>query len=122
MSYKNLLVWKESYRLTILVYKLTDSFPSTERYGITSQMRRAAVSIASNLAEGSRRQGSKEMKNFCAISFGSASELEVQLALAKDLNFAPKEHFSETEQALQSTLRLLNLINHRAAELTRYYR
>lgn len=111
MSYKDLLVWKESYRLAKFIYQLTEYFPATERYGMTSQMRRASVSIASNLAEGSRRRGLKEMKNFCAIAFGSASELEVQLALAKDLKLAPSDLFNESEQSLQSTLRLLNLLD-----------
>lgn len=111
MSYKDLLVWKESYKLAKQIYRLTERFPSTERYGMTSQMRRAAVSVASNLAEGSRRRGAREMKNFCAIAFGSASELEVQLSLSKDLHFAPVVDFEESEQTLQSTLRLLNLFD-----------
>jgi four helix bundle protein len=109
MAYSNLLVFKESFRLAKIIYQLTDQFPKHERYGLVSQMRRAAVSVPSNIAEGSRRGHKKEFLQFCNIAFGSASELEVQLSLSKELGFAPEDSFSESEQALTSTLKLLCL-------------
>jgi four helix bundle protein len=111
MSYQKLLVWKESYRLAKAIYRLTGQFPPHERFGIVSQMRRAAVSIPSNIAEGYRRRHAKEIVHFCQIAYGSASELEVQLSLSKDFGFAAGDSFGESEQALQSTLRLLNLFS-----------
>ena len=109
MPYQTLLVWRESFRLTKEIYKLTEQFTSRERFEIVSQMRRAAVSIPSNIAEGYRRRHAKEILHYCQIAFGSASELEVQLMLSKDLGLANKDNFIESERALQSTLKLLNL-------------
>lgn len=109
MGYQQLLVWRESYALAKSIYALTKRFPDSERYGLISQMRRSSVSIPSNLAEGSRRDGPNEMKHFCSIAYGSASELEVQLMLAKDVQMAEAEYFSDAETHLRSVLRLLNL-------------
>jgi four helix bundle protein len=109
MPYQDLIVWKESYRLAKAIYTLTERFPSNERFGIVPQMRRAAVSISSNLAEGYRRRNAKEIIHFCRIAYGSASELEVQLMFSKDVRLATEDLFVESEKALHSTLRLLNL-------------
>jgi four helix bundle protein len=107
-SYKDLNVWKESYCLAKEIYLLTERFPSHERFGIASQMRRASVSIPSNIAEGYRRNSGKEMIRFCRYAYGSASELEVQLMLSKDIGLAEDDLFVESEKSLTSTLRLLN--------------
>ena len=80
--------WKESMALVKQVYQLTDKFPSSEVFGLTAQMRRAATSIPSNLAEGAARAGAKEFAQFLNIAKGSLSELETQILIAKDLGYA----------------------------------
>src|SRR3989338_1893756 len=82
-SYRDLIVWQKSMRLVIAVYELTEDFPRSEIYGLTSQMRRAAVSIPSNIAEGRRKGSRKEFKQFLINAFGSGSELETQTEIAK---------------------------------------
>ncbi len=86
-SYKELIVWQKSIRLVEEIYRLTARFPSCELYGLTSQMRRASVSIPSNIAEGYARKSQKEYRQFYAISYGSALELETQYIIAKKLKF-----------------------------------
>lgn len=87
MNHKNLDVWKHSMDLVVLVYDLTNLFPKEEKYGLISQMRRAAVSIPSNIAEGVARKGNKELLHFLYTSLGSLSELETQYLIAQKLNF-----------------------------------
>ena len=86
-SFKDLVVWQKAYQLTKEVYLLTKSFPDEERYGLTQQMRRAAVSISSNIAEGYGRQSGKEYKQFLSVAFGSLCELETQHLLSIDLGY-----------------------------------
>ncbi|MGB2639026.1 MAG: four helix bundle protein, partial [Candidatus Acidiferrum sp.] len=83
--YKDLLVWQKGMHLAKLVYKLTTRFPSEERYGLTSQMRRAAVSVPSNIAEGQARRGTNEFLQFLSIAEGSLAELDTQLSLSVEL-------------------------------------
>ncbi len=80
-------VWKKSMDFVENIYKISSTFPKEEMYGLTSQIRRAAVSVPSNIAEGASRQGSKEFVQFLYISLGSLSEVETQTMLAKRLNF-----------------------------------
>jgi four helix bundle protein len=87
MIHKELDVWKESMLLAKEVYLLTKSFPKEELYGITSQIRRASVSVPSNISEGAARNSDKEFVQFLYISLGSISELETQIILSKDLGF-----------------------------------
>jgi len=91
MDHKDLEVWKKSMDLVVKVYQITKLFPDTEKYGLTSQMRRAAVSIPSNIAEGASRKGDKEFIQFLYISIASLSELETQYLIAIRLEFIPKE-------------------------------
>jgi four helix bundle protein len=84
-DFRDLKVWEKSHAITLAVYKITASFPSDERFGLTSQMRRCAVSIPSNIAEGCGRRGNGEFHKFLQIATGSANELEYQVLLAKDL-------------------------------------
>jgi four helix bundle protein len=92
-DFHKLSVWQKAHVLTLAVYKATASFPTEERYGLTSQMRRACASIPANLAEGCGRAGDVEFARFCTIAMGSASELEYHLLLARDLNLiAPPDH------------------------------
>jgi four helix bundle protein len=90
-DFRKLEVWQKTQKLVSSVYKLTGTFPSAERYGLTSQMRRAAVSISANLAEGCGRMGDVELRRFVRISLGSLSELECELLLAIDLQLLKSE-------------------------------
>lgn len=85
--HKKLDVWNLSMEIVEKIYKTTSSFPSHERYGLTSQIRRAAVSVPSNIAEGAARQTPKELINFLHIAQGSLSELDTHLDIAKNLDF-----------------------------------
>lgn len=85
--YKDLLVWQKGIVLTKLVYKMTANFPANERFGLTAQMRRAAVSVPSNIAEGQARRGTKEFLQFLSHAEGSLAELETQLLLCVELEF-----------------------------------
>ncbi len=96
--------------LVIEIYKLTDSFPKTETYGIISQMRRCSVSIPSNIAEGRQRGTRKELRQFMIISYGSAAELETQIEISKRLNFTKLEKYEKVDKLLEETLKMLNKI------------
>lgn len=91
MDHKELDVWKYSMDLVIAIYRVTKLLPDSEKFGLTSQMRRAAVSIPSNIAEGSARKGDKELIQFLYIAIGSLSELETQYLIAVRLEFIEKE-------------------------------
>ena len=84
--------WKSAMALVSSIYQITRSFPKEELYGLTSQMRRAAVSIPSNLAEGAARTGQKEFAQFLSIAKGSLSELETQLLISADLGYLDQKH------------------------------
>lgn len=99
-TYKDLLVWKRSVDLATQIYRITDKFPKTEIYGITSQMRRSVVSVSSNIAEGRNRGTRKEYTQFLRISLGSLAELETQIEIAKNLNFI---NLSEYTQLISET-------------------
>ena len=86
-DFRQLKVWQKSHELTLVLYKLTASFPREETYGLTAQVRRAASSISANLAEGCGRNGDAELARFCSIASCSAIELEYHLLLARDLKF-----------------------------------
>ena len=87
-NFKELKVWQQSIELATAVYKETDAFPKTEIYGITSQLRRSAVSIPSNIAEGAGRGSKKEFNQFLSIALGSSFELETQLTIAKEIGYS----------------------------------
>lgn len=107
-TYKDLIVWKRSIELVIEVYVLTDKFPKEEVYGLTSQIRRAAVSIPSNIAEGKLRGSDKEFRQFLLISFGSGGELETQLEIAKHLPKTASLDYSNVDSLLGEVMRMLN--------------
>src|SRR2546428_212355 len=89
-SYRDLIVWQKSMVLAKLIYRVTQGFPSEEKFGLTSQMRRAAVSIPSNIAEGQARRGTREFIQFIAQAEGSLADLETQLTLAMSRQRQPK--------------------------------
>lgn len=93
-THKDLDVWKNSMDLVTLIYQQTKSFPKDETYGLTNQLRRCAVSIPSNIAEGAARNHKKEYIQFLYIALGSASEVETQLLIAKNLNYCDEEQTS----------------------------
>jgi len=105
MNHKDLDVWKKSMDLVELIYSVTSQFPSDERFGLVSQMRRAAVSIPSNIAEGAARKGDKELIQFLMIAIGSLSELETQYLISVRLNFVDKNE--ELEKILLENKKLL---------------
>lgn len=106
-SYKELIVWQKAYELSLLLYKATNSFPREEVFGLTSQMRRASVSIISNIAEGNAR-GRKEYIQFLVIAFGSGAELESQLQLSKDLGLLKEKDYITMNELLTEVMKMLN--------------
>jgi four helix bundle protein len=92
-NFRELAIWQKGHELCLRIYKVTSSFPKEEMYGITSQMRRSASSIPTNIAEGCGRNSNPDFKRFLIISSGSGSELEYQIQLAKDLKFITDEQF-----------------------------
>ena len=107
-SYKDLVVWQKSYKLSLLIYNSTKFFPKEELYSLTSQIRRCAVSIPPNIAEGYCRYSKKEYIQFLQIAFGSGAELETQTLLAKDLKFLSIEKYKEINDLLDEVMRMLN--------------
>jgi len=113
-NFKDLLVWQKSYALALEVYRATASFPNHEVYGLTAQIRRAAVSIPSNIAEGYSRGHRVEYVRFASVAYGSLAELETQLMLARDLGYlqqtgyeALANEYSELERMLSALIRSL---------------
>ena len=105
-SFKDLIVWQKSRDLAVEIYRLTELFPRSELYGLVSQMRRAVISISSNIAESYHRFGKKEKRQFLCIAFGSGSELESQIEVSKVL--FPKIDFKKSEEILGEIMRILN--------------
>ena len=108
MDYRKYKVWAPAYALTRGVYQITRSFPSEERYGLTAQMRRAAVSVLSNFAEGMGRSGDRDKARFVHIAIGSANELEVQLDLSRDFGYVSEEAFENSIRQLREVRRMLS--------------
>lgn len=107
-SYKDLLVWQKAFELSLLIYKVTKNFPKDELYGIVSQIRRCAISIPSNIAEGYTRHRKLEYIQFLQIAFASGAELETQLLIAKELNYIAEADFNKTYNLLQEIMKMLN--------------
>ena len=110
-NYRNLRVWNEAHQLTLAIYKVTQSFPKDERFGLTSQIRRACSSIAANLAEGCGRRSDGEMARFVQIAMGSGSELSYHLLLAMDLDFLAKEQYGELNAHLERVMKMLSALS-----------
>lgn len=107
-DYEKLTVWQKAMDLVEEVYLLSKGFPKEEIYGLTSQIRRAAVSVPSNIAEGSRRRSEKEFVQFLYIALGSASELETQVQLAERLYFCESSQSAKTRVLIVEVLKMLN--------------
>jgi|SRR5579863_408834 len=107
-SYRELLVWQKAKALAVQVYKATEQFPKAETYGLTSQLRRAAVSVASNIAEGQGRLTSGEFQHFLGQARGSLLELDTQLAIALDLSYLKPDTYEVLDHEIYQVLGLLN--------------
>ena len=107
-SFTDLTVWQEGHRLVLVIYKITKNFPREEVFGLIDQMRRAAVSITSNIAEGFSRQSYKEKVQFYSIAHGSLTELENQLLIAKDIGYIEKDEYNNAINQACSVHKLLN--------------
>ncbi len=106
-DFRKLKVWGKSHELTLAIYKATSSFPDQEKFGLTSQMRRAAASIAANIAEGCGRSGEPELARFLRISLGSASELEYHIILSTDLSYLNKSTNNHLAKQITEVKRML---------------
>ena len=106
-TFKDLTVWQEAMNLVEMIYLQTKNFPKEEMYGLTSQIRRAAVSVPANIAEGNGRKSRKEYLQFLSIANGSIAELETHLLIAERIRFMTKEAADQLQTQLQSVRRLL---------------
>ncbi len=107
-SYRDLNIWKRAKSHVVLIYKVTEKFPSSELYGLTSQMRRAAVSVPSNIAEGFRRNSKKEKLQFLRTAFGSGAELETQLEISFELGYLHTTEYGNLAADLDGIMRMIN--------------
>lgn len=110
-NFKELTVWKEAKEFSVLIYKTTKNFPSSEQYGLISQLNRASVSIPSNIAEGSGRESKKDYSRFVDIALGSSFEVETQLMIALDLNFLEEEDYNELIEKINQIQKMLYSFN-----------
>ena len=106
-GYQKLLVWKEAHILVLFVYKITQQWPKNELFGLTSQIRRAAVSIPANIVEGYAKKSRKDFSRFLDISIGSATELGLFLEISLELNYFSKSIFEKTNNLLTEVKKLL---------------
>jgi len=109
-SYKDLKVWQKSYNLCLDIYKLSRGFPKEERYALTSQVRRAAVSIISNIAEGYGRKTTPDYIRSLYIAYGSNCELETQILLAGDLGYIERERLNDIQETIGEVERMLKAL------------
>jgi four helix bundle protein len=107
-TYRDLEIWKISIQLVKDVYKLMEQFPKQEMYGLVSQMRRAGISIPSNVAEGFRRYHNKEYKQFLYVSLGSCAELETQATIARELSYISKDKENALLEKLDHISRMIS--------------
>jgi four helix bundle protein len=117
-NYKDLLVWEKAHRLTLAVYKITLVFPKDERYGLTSQIRRASASIAANLAEGCGRRSDGGMARYVQIAMGSGAELSYHFLLARDLGFVPSAEYEALNSDISEIMRMLSALSGRLRKPT----
>jgi len=107
MTYKDLTVWQKADDLAFAVYSATKKFPKEEAYGITSQLRRAALSVHTNIVEGYSRKGDKELSRFVSIAIGSLAETEYLLSFAHKLGYLSRNDYSEVEETRSAVGKLL---------------
>ena len=115
-DYRKLIVWQKAHELVLKIYKATSFFPREEMYSLVNQIRRAAVSIPSNISEGCGRYGNRELKQFMSIAMGSANEVEYQLLLAKDLGYIAIENYNALSRDIIEIRKMLASYIKRIAE------
>ncbi len=106
-DFKKIDVWKRSFSFSIVIYKCTSTFPNDEKFGLVSQIRRAAISIPTNIAEGAGRVSRKDFANFLQIAMGSASEVDCELLIAKELGFIENNVFTRLYNELTEIRKML---------------
>ena len=109
-NFRELKVWNKAHTVTLGTYSATESFPASERYGLTSQMRRAATSIAANIAEGCGRSSDADFARFLPVAMGSASELEYLVLLARDLRLIADNPYNAISADVQEVKRMLSAL------------
>lgn len=107
-QFKELLIWKKSRLFCSEIYSVTTTFPNDEKFGITNQLRRASVSIPSNIAEGSSRHSNKDFARFLEIAIGSAYEIETQLIIASDLGFLKSDNLDSLIFQLEEIIKMIS--------------
>lgn len=107
-SFKDLVVWQKAHNFVLQVYRATATYPQYERFGLSSQFQRAAVSIAANIAEGFRKKTQTDKLRFMNISQGSLEECRYYILLSKDLNYINQLTYQQLNQSIEDTSRLLN--------------
>ena len=115
-DYKKIIVWEKSYKFGITIYSVTKLFPKEEIYGLTSQLRRAAVSIPSNIAEGSRKSTQKDFRSFLYNAYGSGAEIEVQIMFARDFRYITTEKSQILLSELSEIMKMLNALIQKISE------
>ena len=105
-KFKDLEIWKKSRLFCSSIYEITSKFPESEKFGLTNQLRRASISIPSNIAEGSSRHSNKDFSRFLQIVLGSAYEIETQLLIASDLNFITQKELDFLLKSLESIIKM----------------
>ena len=121
-NYRDLQGWSKAHQLTLAVYKSTRGFPSEERYGLTSQIRRACASLPANLAEGCGRRSDGEMGRFIQIAMGSGAELSYHFLLAHDLGLIADAEYARLDSALNEVMRMLSSLAQKLRNSTRFSR
>ena len=106
-SYRDLVVWQKSIALCVLVYKACETFPKSELYGLSDQMKRAAVSVSSNIAEGQGRQHSKEFSHFLSVANGSLAELDTQRVIAESVHFLNPAQSARLDESITEVRKML---------------
>ena len=109
-NYRDLKVWQKAYQVCLTIYKITKGFPKQETYGLTSQIRRAAISVPSNIAEGYGRKTTPDYIRFLYIAYGSNCELETQILLSGDLEYIKSEKLKEIQEAVGEVERMLKAL------------
>ena len=107
-DFRQIKVWSKAHLLTLEIYKVTAAFPVEERYGLTSQLRRSAASVPSNIAEGFGRGGNTELARFLQIGMGSATEVEYQILLARDLALIPLDIYAQIDARVEEVKKMLS--------------
>jgi four helix bundle protein len=115
LSFERLVVWQDSRSLAKAIYQLTREFPSDEKFGLVSQIRRAAISVSSNIVEGSYRSSNKDKANFMNMAFGSLMELLSQVIISKDLEYINEGQYIELRSAIEKT-------SNKLASLSKYFK